>query len=207
MWIATVRIRASNLRVWNIVTPDAEEKPQRLVEPERPSTTAIHTARAGGNVEAVKSAMEIYNLDKEVYKIDLADFERQAKALSDLTTFLQDTILAHNITYLKNVEPHPWDILQVLKKRLAPSNTAQKYEVFYAYWKMCKGPGNQNIKTWLDKWDRVYTEALDINLPEVKGDRPMEDFLMTVESKDPHFTLTVTALALSRLARLALSEL
>ncbi|SLM34143.1 Ribonuclease H-like domain [Lasallia pustulata] len=190
MWIATVRIRASNLRVWNIVTPDAEEKPQRLVEPERPSTTAIHTARAGGNVEAVKSAMEIYNLDKEVYKIDLADFERQAKALSDLMTFLQDTISAHNITYLKNVEPHPWDILRALKKRLAPSDTAQKYEVIYAYRKMCKGPGNQNIETWLDEWDRVYTEALNIDLPEVKGNRPMEDFLMAVESKDPHFTST-----------------
>ncbi|SLM38807.1 Ribonuclease H-like domain [Lasallia pustulata] len=134
--------------------------------------------------------MEIYNLDKEVYKIDLADFERQAKALSDLTTFLQDIISAHNITYLKNVEPHPWDILQALKKRLAPSDTAQKYEVIYAYRKMCKGPGNQNIKTWLDKWDCVYTEALNINLPEVKGNRPMEDFLMAVESKDPHFTST-----------------
>ncbi|SLM36894.1 Ribonuclease H-like domain [Lasallia pustulata] len=163
MWIATVRIRASNLRVWNLVTPDAEEKPQRLVEPERPSTTAIHTARAGGNVEAVKSAMEIYNLDKEVYKIDLADFERQAKALSDLTTFLQDTISAHNITYLKNIEPHPWDILRALKKRLAPSDTTQKYEVIYAYRKMCK---------------------------EVKGNCPMEDFLVAVESKDPHFTST-----------------
>ncbi|SLM40368.1 hypothetical protein LPUS_11143 [Lasallia pustulata] len=126
--------------------------------------------------------MEIYNLDKEVYKIDLADFERQAKALSDLTTFLQDTISAHNITYLKNVEPHPWDILRALKKRLAPSDTAQKYEVIYAYRKMCKGPGNQNIETWLDEWDRVYTEALNIDLPEVKGNRPMEDFLMAAES-------------------------
>ena len=55
---------------------------------------------------------------------------------------------------------------------------------------MCKGPGNQNIETWLDEWDRVYTEALNINLPEVKGNRPMEDFLMAVESKDPHFTST-----------------
>ena len=111
MWIVTVRIRAFNLRVWDLVTPNVEEKPQQLVKPNRPSTRAIHTARAGGNVEAVKSAMEIYNLDKEVYKIDLADFERQAKALSDLTTFLLDTISAHNITYLENVEPHPWDIL------------------------------------------------------------------------------------------------
>ena len=92
MWIATVRIRASNLRVWDIVTPNAEEKPLQLEKPDRPSTIAIYTARAGGNAEAVKIAVEIYNLDKEVYKIDLADFERQAKALSELTTFLQDTI-------------------------------------------------------------------------------------------------------------------
>ena len=28
MWFATVRIRVSNLQVWNIVTPDMEEKPQ-----------------------------------------------------------------------------------------------------------------------------------------------------------------------------------
>ena len=103
MWIATVRIRASNLRVWDIITPNMEKKPQQLIEPERPSTRAIHTARAGGNIQAVKSAMEIYNLDKEVYKIDLADFERQAKALSDPTTFLQDTISAHNITYLRTL--------------------------------------------------------------------------------------------------------
>ena len=79
MWITTVRIRASNLRVWDIVTPNVEEKPQQLVKPVRPSTRDIHTARAGGNVEAVKSAMEIYNLDKEVYKIDLTDLSVKQK--------------------------------------------------------------------------------------------------------------------------------
>ena len=107
MWIATVRIRASNLEIWNIVNPDLEEKPQRLKKPDCPGMDDIHSARASKNAEKIKNAMEMYNLDKEVYKIDLAEYEHQVKALTDLTTFLQDMITAHNITYLINIESHP----------------------------------------------------------------------------------------------------
>ena len=67
----------------------------------------IHSVRASKNAEEIKNAIKMYNLDKEVYKIDLAEYKHQVKALTNLTTFLQDTITAHNITYLINVEPHP----------------------------------------------------------------------------------------------------
>ena len=106
MWIVTVRIRALNLEIWNIVNSDLEEKPQCLKKSDCLGMNDIHSARASKNAEEIKNVMEMYNLDKEVYKIDLAEYEHQVKALTDLITFLQDTITAHNITYLINVEPH-----------------------------------------------------------------------------------------------------
>ena len=111
MWIATVRIRASNLGIWNIINPDLKEKPQRLKKPDCSGMNDIHSVRASKNAEETKNAMEMYNLDKEVYKIDLAEYEHQVKALTDLITFLQDTITAHNVTYLINIELHSWNLL------------------------------------------------------------------------------------------------
>ena len=55
---------------------------------------------------------------------------------------------------------------------------------------MCKGPENQNVEAWLDEWDHVYTEALNIRLPETEGNCPMEDFLIAVKAKDLNFTST-----------------
>ena len=75
MWIVTVRIRASNLEIWNIINSDLKEKPQRLEKPDCPGMNDIHSARASKNAEEIKNTIKMYNLDKEVYKINLAEYK------------------------------------------------------------------------------------------------------------------------------------
>lgn len=57
----------------------------------------------------------------KVYKTRLAEFERQNESFSDLIPFIQDTIPIHNfIFFLETQEPHPWNILQAVKRRFKP---------------------------------------------------------------------------------------
>ncbi|MCJ1469801.1 hypothetical protein MMC07_008443 [Pseudocyphellaria aurata] len=62
-----------------------------------------------------KTKYEAYKARKDIYKTNLAKFERREKAFGDLITFIQDTIAAHNVTFIQKEEPHPWDYLRALK--------------------------------------------------------------------------------------------
>ena len=59
--------------------------------------------------------------------------------------------ISHNVTFIQNVEPHPWNVLRALKNTLAPSDQAQSLEVDQRYRKLCKGPGTQDLEAWLDE--------------------------------------------------------
>ena len=68
------------------------------------------------------------------------------KHFGDLISFIQETTSAQNITLIQKVDSYPWDLLRVLKNRLAPSNEARSLEVGQSYHKLCKKPGSQNLK-------------------------------------------------------------
>lgn len=78
-------------------------------------------------------------------------------------------------------------MLRALKQRLAPSDEARNLGIEQRYHKLCKGPGTQNIDTWLDDWTTTYTEAKEHGIAEATGTRPIRDFLMAAGSKEPTF--------------------
>ena len=123
---------------------------------------------------------EAYKARKDIYKTKLAKYERQEKAFGDLITFIQETIAAHNVVFIQKEDPHPWNILQALKRRLAPSDEARNLEIEQRYHKLCKGPGSQNIESWLDDWVTMYTDGIEHGIAETTGTRPVRDFLMAV---------------------------
>lgn len=76
-----------------------------------------------------KDALEPYKLQNSLYKTQLGEYERQKRAFGDLISFIQDTISAHNVTFIQEAEPYPWDTLRALKNGLAPSDHARSLEV------------------------------------------------------------------------------
>ena len=132
-------------------------------------------------------AYEVYKAQTHIYKIQLAKYEKQQKVFADLITFIQDTITVQNATYIQKEEPHPWNQLRALKTRLAPSYSARCIEIEIKYHRLCKGSGKQDIETWLDEWQTVYTDGKAYGVGEMMGTRPIRDFIMAVLPTEPSF--------------------
>lgn len=184
-WISFVRSRATNTRIWDLVDPSKETKPEALTEPIEP----IYMVPEDDSLFD-KNAYDAYKARKEIYKTKIARYERQEKAFGDLIIFIQDTIAAHNVIYIQKVEPHPWNLLNALKQRIAPSDEARSLELEQKYHQLCKGPLNQNLETWLDEWTTTFTLATEYAIGEVTGTRPIRDFLMAIRHKEPTFADT-----------------
>ena len=81
-----------------------------------------------------------------------------------------------------------------LRKCLAPTDLARKLELASEYRQLMRAPRSQDIKKWLFRWERVYSEDVAIDLHEVQEKRSVHDFLNTIESLDAAFTATARAL-------------
>ena len=75
-----------------------------------------------------------------------------------------------------------------LKDQFKPIDRARETQVTMAYQRLKQTPRSTDIETWLDNWELVYSEAEEINLPEINGDRPLYDFLFTVKPLDAAFS-------------------
>ena len=40
---------------------------------------------------------------------------------------------------------------------------------------------------WLHSWEKTYKDALDIDLPDVQGNRPVKDFVRSLQDVNPSF--------------------
>lgn len=67
------------------------------------------------------------------------------------------------------------------------SDEARNLAIEQRYHKLCKGPGTQNLDTWLDDWTTTDAEATEYKIAEVSGSRPIRDIVMAVRSKEPTF--------------------
>lgn len=181
-WISFVRTRAINNRIWDLVNPDLTTQPVSFKEP-----VESEFQIPDDDTQFDKIKYEADKARKDVNKTSLAKFERQRKAFGDLISFIQETIAAHNVTFIQKEESHPWNLLQALEKRLTPSDEARNLEIEQTYHKLCKGLGTQNVEALLDEWTATYTEAKEHNIAEATGTRPIRDFLMVVRAKEPTF--------------------
>ena len=122
-----------------------------------------------------------------MYKSRLARYNDQKIAFTAIISFIQETITADNAILIQKVESHPYNLLVALKQRLAPTDQARSLYLEKQYEKLKKGPCNQDIETWVNDWQRMYTDALIHGLAEVSGDRPIRDFFLAIYSKDPAY--------------------
>ena len=75
-------------------------KPETLTKPTKPDLQRIRQLPK----EEQKAALEDFKIEKDIYKFELDDYEKERKAFADLTTLIQDTIAASNIVYLQETE-------------------------------------------------------------------------------------------------------
>lgn len=124
------------------VNPDLTEKPLSLKKPTEPQFKVLDDDNIFDKV-----GYEAYRAIRKVYKVKLAENDHQKKAFGDLISFIQDTITAHNITYIQKEDPHPWNMLGTIKRRLAPNDDARSLEIGQNYYKLRREPAAQSTET------------------------------------------------------------
>ena len=81
--ISFVRTRAENNNIWKLVNPELTEKPASLSEPVTPTYD-----QATDDEQFDPKKYEAYKARVQVYKMELAKFDRQQKAFGDLIFWL-----------------------------------------------------------------------------------------------------------------------
>lgn len=99
-------------------------------------------------------------------------------------TLIFKTTSTRMINQVAYADPDPWSKLVALKQRLRPINESRSLLVEKQYHQLTKGPANQDIDTWLDKWSDMYHDAKRLNLSEVSGERAIWDFFLAIETVD-----------------------
>ena len=177
VWLSFIRMITMGDRIWDLVNPDLETKPQHLAEPIEPVFVR------GETLDLV--AYNIYKADSEIHTKQLKKFQRQQDAFNGLVRHIQSTISAEAAVYLaEEKDPHPYKLLKRLKSRFAPTNTSRKIEIEAKHKELCRGPDNQNLDRWLDDWRLNYSVGKELDVAEFQKERPIRDFIYSVMGVD-----------------------
>src|SRR4051812_9628851 len=103
-----------------------------------------------------------------------------------MQSYIQENITRTYLTYTFKCDT-PYDMLVALRHRVAPTNQACEVELVNYYQKLKRPPRNQNIDLWLQHWEKTYMDCKDLDIPDIKVDRPLHDFLNAVSMIAPDF--------------------
>ena len=81
-----------------------------------------------------------------------------------------------------------YDMLVLLKQQVVSTNNAQKLQFATQYTKLKMGPQSQNIKIWLQQWEKIYTKCKVLGLPEVDSDHSVKDFVFAMQLVTPNWS-------------------
>lgn len=178
-WLYLIKIKAASLGIWELVDPAKSTKPEHLERPLAPNFIVPTDP-----TKISKESFELYQMQAEVYKIRLEQYEHQQKTFGELMDYFKDTISGHNAFLIQNSEPNPWSILRALHSFLAPTDRARAFEIDTKYQRVVRGSGVRDLETWLDDFERVYVEATLYSVGDIV-DRAQRDFLRAVIKYDP----------------------
>ena len=152
--------------------------PAQAVQPSQPS--AVSTTQL--------NPTQLYEYKKEDrrHRAQLEKVEKQRRNLAELTHYILDRVSDDYRSRILN-EQHPRGMIQILKKRVAPTNRAKEIEVTNTWKWLKKTPKDTYLSTWLRRWEEIYEKATELNLPEASGIRPVLDFLDAIEPLSDKF--------------------
>jgi hypothetical protein len=187
-WLFIVKNRALDHDVEQLIDPDLATEPPRPTEPLKPTPQDVKSD-AHGLTDLNSQQIELFKLLRDEYKIDLAKYERKRTALTQIRQLIISTVSRTNLTYILE-KTTPYQMLAALKLRIAPTDRARELETARQYQELKNAPKSQDTEVWLQRWEKVYTEAAKLNIPDVQKDRPIYEFLRTVKSIDSAFSST-----------------
>jgi hypothetical protein len=170
-WFARIKIYARQKRVWDLVDPHIEEEylEQPIRKPRRPQYPE-------GGTEIAKRE---WRDRMDIYKLDLADWEQQNKALDAVNEWIITNLDPIHHTSMLNHQT-PYERLVYLHTRFGRSTAAE--EDIRAQWKrVSASPPKRgvDIDQWINEWDSLREQGVSLGLPEMKSAN--KDFLRAIK--------------------------
>ena len=217
-WFLAARDYATDLKVWNLVDPDAEHETTHASKPRRPEPKDVRKVRP----EALESPqpqelvdypdltsneLTILQLMQKNWEYDYKQWEITDNGLKEFCKHLNETVSSHHILTLtagKTTQISLYSILKSLKSMLCPSQEMRRQEVLQRYYTLKHYPRGEDLCLWVDKWIRIESElknARCIELNSMKSDfmsvnqLVSESYTTTWEDKFHEDSITFVELA------------
>ena len=187
-WFFTIRSLAEGGKVWELIDPDLATEPAVPAEPEIPTATQVNRNKIS-IVDLDPDERELYKLLLVQHKEHSAKATKTLEALNSVRKHLITTVAADNLVYIRG-KSTAYQMLQELKKRLAPTDYARKMDAILRYNRLKTFSKQENVEKWLKEWEVTYTDASVLEIAEAAGERPLFDFTHAITAIDAGFAST-----------------
>lgn len=153
--------------------------PEEPTFPDPPSWT--------GDEAQQKTEEKKYQRDLELFKIQYPQWERKDRALRELTVDIANT-LSKSYIHLIQHDDTAYNRLRKLKLHFAPSHASRARELRSKYETLRKPPHNKSTTKWLEDWPRITSLMIELDMPDISGQRAQDDFLVAARSIDPSWS-------------------
>ena len=183
-WIRMIKATAMDSSVWTHMDYLLEKEPAKLVEPTEPTAPEMATGATAATTESTNLAR--YRIQRDEYKSRYAKYEKKDHAITEMKKLIRKTVARRNLIHM-NDSTTAYQMLKALQVRLAPTDRARKIELTKQYNSLLKAPKTQGIDAWLQRWEKIYADAVNIKLADVQDEKPLYDFLTALSDRDPMF--------------------
>ncbi|POS84372.1 protein phosphatase 2A regulatory subunit PR55, partial [Erysiphe pulchra] len=194
-WVELIQTSANEYDVWKFVNPMVKkENLAVLTEPKKPTYSDVKASTEQNTSIAYSSLSpdekEEFRQLKEDYNTEKKQYREQQLALGRLRIKIQESVDVAYLPYTYKCET-VHDMLVKLSDRFAPTDNIRRQEVL-SDWNSSRfnEVSKEDFDDWIQKWEVKFHQMKELNLPDVEGTRPVEDFLNVASSIDYQFAKT-----------------
>jgi hypothetical protein len=189
-WLKTILTKAKRRQISDLVDPD-KPTPIQPIEPRLPLPEDLNSA-FGTDLTLTAEQIQIHQVRMGTYRVQKASFDHKMASLEAISDTIFSSIDRRHLTYI-NSEDTVHGNLCALRKRIAPTDIGRELELRNSYQELLKGPTNQDLEKYIERWEKLTNEMTTANLTEIQGTKPLYDFLLAVKSIATSYTDTKMA--------------
>ena len=181
-WIAIVRSSAKQSNIWHLIDPSLDQEPSH----DAPTLPKRSNIRGNDDIEKNNN----YTDAIQQFNFDYKEYRERREALVRTLSAIQNTVSAEYLTYILDKDT-PWKALRTLRKAIEPHSAARNLEINNQYKTLCAGPPRgQNLRQWMNKWEKIYVEAKEIKHADVESGFIIDYFIKSLKGTDPSWAAT-----------------